>query len=108
MPFSGLRACISKHPESDPMTTPDQAISETIAGLSHADAEMLLDVIVGASAGLVDAVAPVHSLADAELYGVMIASVPKMIAAQGGPEASQIILAAAITRLVRQKMEATT
>lgn len=88
------------------MTASDRAIYEAIKDLPHDDADMLLGVIVNATAGIASAVAALHPLTDAELYEVVSSSMPKMIEAQGGPEAAQVTLAAAIVRLVRQKLEA--
>lgn len=90
--------------EKDPMTVPDQAVLDAIKVLPHDEADMLLGVIVNATAGIVSAVSALHSPTDTELYGVVSSSMPKMIEAQGGPEAAQIALAAAIVRLVRQKL----
>lgn len=91
----------------DPVTAPDQAVSDAIKALPHGEADALLSVIVNATAGIASAVSALHQLTDAELYDVVSRSMPKMIEAQGGPEAMQIVLAAAVVRLVRQRLEAT-
>ncbi len=78
----------------------------SIEDLPLKEADMVLGILVNSTAGMVSAAASVRSFDDDEVYGIVTKSLPRMIEAQGGPELAKMLLAAAVTRLVRQKMEA--
>ena len=88
------------------MTTPDLTLADAVAGLPHAEAGMTLDVLVNSIAGTVGAVASIRPLSDVEIYATVSMSLLRMLEAESGPDLSRVILAAALTRLIRQKLEA--